>query len=62
MAVYLIQCLFYFPNPSSGYVDPATLPVIPAANSSPHPGGPPAAKKVRRFMEQSQMGKEGDGK
>ncbi|XP_071785446.1 heterogeneous nuclear ribonucleoprotein C-like isoform X1 [Asterias amurensis] len=45
---------------SSGYVDPATLPVIPAANSSPHPGGPPAAKKVRRFMEQSQMGKEGD--
>ncbi len=44
---------------SSGYVDPSTLPVIPAANSSTH-AGPPAAKKVRRFMEQSQMGKEGD--
>ncbi|XP_022091938.1 heterogeneous nuclear ribonucleoprotein C-like isoform X1 [Acanthaster planci] len=40
----------------SGYVDPATLPLIPAASQA----GPPAAKKVRRFMEHTQMDAEGD--
>ena len=50
----------------SGYVDPNSLPVHPASGTGGTGFGQPAAKKAKRFFNNSQMNKnypaEGDGK